>query len=170
MRTNLTLEDQRELLDRAIVAVLATYRADGAVLLSPVWHEFRDGGFNVWVFADTVKVRHVRRDPRASIVVAESEEPYRGVEVRTRASLVSEGATRTAHRIAGRYLGPEAGAAYVGPESDQNVIIRLEPGDVRGGFRRGRRREPDLKPNVPSAQRPSAKWPWWLRTTSSVRA
>src|SRR5581483_6970657 len=29
------------------VAVLATYRRDGTVLLSPVWHTWRDGGFDV---------------------------------------------------------------------------------------------------------------------------
>jgi hypothetical protein len=51
MRTNLTVEDLGDLLDRPPIAVLATLRTDGTVLLSPVYHEWRDGGFNIWVRA-----------------------------------------------------------------------------------------------------------------------
>ncbi len=130
MRRNLDIEDLDGFLEEPLVAVLATHRADGTVLLSPVWHEWRDGGFNVWAGAEDVKTRHVRRDPRASIVVAESVPPLRGVEVRCAAGIVEDGAHGTAVRIASRYIGPEKGAAYVGPAGD-HVIIRLEPGDLR---------------------------------------
>ena len=41
MRTNLTVEDLGDLLDRPLIAVLATLRTDGTVLLSPVYHEWR---------------------------------------------------------------------------------------------------------------------------------
>jgi PPOX class probable F420-dependent enzyme len=130
VRRNLRVEDLDGFLDEPLVAVLATLREDGTVLLSPVWHEWRDGGLHVWAGADDVKTRHVRRDPRASIVVAESEPPLRGVEVRCLARIVEEGARETAMRIASRYIGPEKGAAYVGSEGG-HVIIRLEPGDLR---------------------------------------
>jgi PPOX class probable F420-dependent enzyme len=131
MRTGLRIEDLGGFLDEPIVAVLATYRKDGSVLLSPVWHEWRDGGFQIWTGANDVKTRHLRRDPRASVLVAESEIPLRGVEVRGQPVIVSEGAVETAERIAGRYLGPEAGAEYVRTVGGDDVIIRLEPGDVR---------------------------------------
>ncbi|HYB47740.1 MAG TPA: hypothetical protein VED20_10335 [Streptosporangiaceae bacterium] len=49
MRTNLTVGGLGDLLEEPLVAVLATLRGDGTVLLSPVWHEWRDGGFNVWI-------------------------------------------------------------------------------------------------------------------------
>jgi PPOX class probable F420-dependent enzyme len=131
MRTNLSIEDLHGFLDEPLVAVLATLRKDGSVLLSPVWHEWRDGGFNVWVGADDVKARHLRRDPRASILVAESENPLRGVEVRGVARIIEEDADGTAVRIANRYLGPEKGAAYVRSASGHEVTVRLEPGDLR---------------------------------------
>ena len=73
MRTNLTVEDLGDLLDRPLIAVLATLRTDGTVLLSPVYHEWRDGGFNIWVEQQNVKARHLRRDPRVTILVAESD-------------------------------------------------------------------------------------------------
>jgi len=110
--------------------VLATYRRDGTALLSPVWHEWRDGGFNVVTNSGGVKARHLRRDPRAGVVVCEPSPPYRGVEVRCRAQLVTTGVGTVAERIASRYLGPEAGPAYVAGGSD-DLLVRLEPGTLR---------------------------------------
>jgi PPOX class probable F420-dependent enzyme len=131
VRTNLRVEDLDGFLDEPLVAVLATLRSDGSVLLSPVWHEWRDGGFNVWVGADDVKARHLRRDPRASILVAESQPPLRGIEVRGSARIVEEDAVETAVRIASRYIGPERGAAYVRSSTGRHVTVRLEPGVLR---------------------------------------
>jgi len=131
MRTDLTPEDLGGFLDEPRVAILATLRRDGTVLLSPVWHEWRDGGFNMWVVAEDVKVRHLRRDPRATIVVAESEPPLRGVEVRGAARFIHEGVPETAGRIAARYIGEERGTAYVASLPGQHVIVRLDPGDIR---------------------------------------
>lgn len=130
MRTNLTVDALAGFLEEPHVAVLATLRDDGSVLLSPVWHEWRDDGFNVWTGADDVKVRHLRRDPRASILVAESQQPLRGIEVRGVVRIIEDGAVETAVRIASKYIGPEKGAAYVGSGAD-DVIVRLEPGDLR---------------------------------------
>lgn len=131
MRTNLTVEDLHGFLDEPHVAVLATVRRDGSVLLSPVWHEWKEGGFNLWVGVDDVKVRHLRRDPRATVVVAESEPPLRGVEVRGEARFVEEAVFETAVGIAARYLGQERGRAYVETIGGDDVIVRVEPGDLR---------------------------------------
>jgi PPOX class probable F420-dependent enzyme len=130
MRKNLPAEDLGDLLERPLVAVLATYRRNGDVLLSPVWHEWRAGGFDVVTGDGGIKVRHLRRDSRASIVVYEQEFPYRGIEVRGEASLLTDGAKDAARRIASRYLGAEAGAAYAEQTTD-DTIIRLEPGRLR---------------------------------------
>ena len=131
MRTNLTLDDIGGLLDEPLVAVLATLRPDGSVQLSPVWHEWRDGGFNLWLPADDVKSRHLRRDPRATIVVAESVDPLRGVELRTEARLLDAGDLSVPVRIATRYVGPEKGFEYVHEAGYDSVIGRLEPGHLR---------------------------------------
>lgn len=131
MRTGLTIDDLDGFLDEPLIAVLATVRPDGSVLLSPVWHEWRDGGFNVWTGANDVKSRHLRREPRASILVAESSHPLRGAEVRGTARIVSDDASETAIRIAGRYLGQANGEAYVRKVGGKDVTIRLEPGELR---------------------------------------
>ena len=128
MRKNLTPDDLGDLLEQPLVAVLATYRLDGGVLLSPVWHRWRDGGFDVATGRDDVKVRHLRRDPRASIVVYEHVPPYRGIEVRGEARL--EPAGDAVRQIAIRYLGERDGTAYADSAGD-DTLIRLEPGRLR---------------------------------------
>jgi PPOX class probable F420-dependent enzyme len=129
VRKHLQPTDLGDLLEQPLVAVLATYRADGAgVLLSPVWHRWRDGGFDVVTGSSDVKIRHLRRDPRASILVYEHVPPYRGIEVRCEARL--EPAGDSVREIAARYLGEEEGAAYA-ERSGDDVLIRLEPGRLR---------------------------------------
>lgn len=127
----MAISDLGDLVELPLVATLATYRRDGTVLLSPVWHEYRDGGFNVCTPSVEVKARHLRRDPRAVLLVAESQPPYRGVELTTRATFTQEGVREALIRLATRYLGGEAqGRAYVETATD-DLIVRLVPGEVR---------------------------------------
>ena len=129
MRKRLAPEDLGDLLEQPLVAVLATHRADGGVLLSPVWHQWRDGGFDVVSRGDDVKIGHLRRDPRANIVVYEHVPPYRGIEVRGDARLEAAHAD-TVRRIAVRYLGDDKGDAYT-EDGEDDTLIRLEPGRLR---------------------------------------
>jgi PPOX class probable F420-dependent enzyme len=130
VRKGLTPDDLGDLLELAHVAVLATYRRDGTVLLSPVWHEWLDNGFNVVTASRDVKAGHLRRDPRASIVVCEDDLPNRGLELRTSARLSMLEDKSIVRRIASRYLGDEAGEQYAETAGD-DLLIRLEPGELR---------------------------------------
>jgi hypothetical protein len=113
VRKGLKPDDLGDLLELPLLAVLATYRRDGTVLLSPVWHEWRDNGFNVVTGPREVKAGHLRRDPRASIVVC--EDGGRPIDPRPDAT---------------RYLGPEGGERYAETAGD-DLLIRLEPGELR---------------------------------------
>ena len=130
MRKGLTPDDLGDLLELRHLGVLATYRRDGTVLLSPVWHEWRDNGFNVVTGPRDVKAGHLRRDSRASIVVCEDGPPYRGMELRAGARLSLPDDRSILRRIATRYLGPEAGERYAETAGD-DLLIRLEPGELR---------------------------------------
>jgi len=132
MRKGLTPDDLGDLLELRHLGVLATYRRDGTVLLSPVWHEWRDNGFNVVTGSRGVKAGHLRRDPRASIVVCEDGPPYRGLELRASAGLSTLEDRSIVRRIATRYLGPEAGEQYAETTGGDDLLIRLEPGELRG--------------------------------------
>jgi PPOX class probable F420-dependent enzyme len=130
VRKGLTPDELGDLLELPLVAVLATYRRDSTVLLSPVWHEWHDNGFNVVTGRGNVKAGHLRRDPRASIVVYDDGPPYRGLELRARANLSIPDDRSIVRRIAERYLGPEAGEQYAESAGD-DLLIRLEPGELR---------------------------------------
>jgi PPOX class probable F420-dependent enzyme len=126
-------EELRDLLEQPFVAVLATYRKDGSVLLSPVWHQWRDGGFDVVVGPNDIKLTHLRRDPRASVVVFEHDPPYRGLEARGEVRLDPDGALEAIRSMAVRYLGSEDGHAYADSLRDSGgVLVRLEPTETRG--------------------------------------
>jgi PPOX class probable F420-dependent enzyme len=130
VRRNLAVEELGDLLVQPLLAVLATYRRDGSVLLSPVWHEWRDGGFNIVSGAKGIKAKHLRRDPRAAVVVCEHLPPYRGLELHATPTLVTDGVAEVGKRIATRYLGASEGAKYA-EEAGDDLLIRLEPGTLR---------------------------------------
>ena len=122
-----------DLLEQPLVAVLATYRKDGSVLLSPVWQQWRDGGFDVVVGPNDIKLTHLRRDPRASVVVFEHDPPYRGLEARGQVHLDPDGAEEAIRSMAVRYLGSDDGHAYADSLGDSgSVLVRLEPTETRG--------------------------------------
>jgi PPOX class probable F420-dependent enzyme len=131
MRTGLAVSDLGDFLEEPRVAILATLRADGSVQLSPVWHEWRDGGFNVWIGIDDVKGRHLRRDPRATIVVAGSEPPLRGIEVRGTVSLIEQDVLEAGTRIASRYVGRIEGERFARSLDGESLVARLVPGELR---------------------------------------
>ena len=104
---------------------------DGSVLLSPVWHQWRDGGFDVVVYAGDIKLKHLRRDPRVSVLVYGNDPPYAGLEARGEARLDPDGAAEAIASMAVRYLGPEDGPAYAATVTNA-VLVRLEPTQLRG--------------------------------------
>jgi PPOX class probable F420-dependent enzyme len=133
MRRGLNVDDLGDLLQQPILAVLAMHRTDGTILLTPLWHEWRDGGFNFWVSPDAPgKVRLIERDPRVTAVVAEDADPNRALEVRGRAT-VSHGPEfrELIRRTARRYVGNDGADAFAASMPAEGYVIRLEPGELR---------------------------------------
>jgi PPOX class probable F420-dependent enzyme len=133
VRTGLAVGDLGDFAQQPLVATLATHRRDGSILLSPVWFEWQDG-FVFITGADDVKIRHMRRDPRASMSVAENEPPYRGIEVSGTPELMVAAAEAplTLERIAARYLGKDRGQRYAADSKPEELaVVRLAPGRLR---------------------------------------
>lgn len=128
MPTGLTLADIGDLLEQPIVAVLATYRRDGTVLLSPVWFEHREGLYQIWCGGPTEgKIRHLLNDPRASLVIAEQTRPWRGVEVAGHAAVSGDDFRGVLLRTAERYEGPDAVTRFDTAYPEDGVVIRITP-------------------------------------------
>ncbi len=130
MRKDIPLDELADFITLPIASVLATYRRDGGVLLSPVWHRWRDGGFDVTCFPGDIKVKHLKNDPRASLLIHDQVPPYRGVEIRANAVL-SEIDAREFDDLAVHYLGEEGGKAYTAELTGSLILVRLDPDTVR---------------------------------------
>ena len=132
MRTDLQPEDLGDFIDQPKCAILATHFPNGTVLLSPVWQEWQDGGFTIFIPADDAKSKHIKRNPQVSVVVAEDLPPYRGIEVRGQARIVAWDLLPIMHRIATRYMGADKAAGFV--EAYHGIpmeCLRIEPGKLR---------------------------------------
>jgi PPOX class probable F420-dependent enzyme len=112
-------------LDAPLPAVLATYRKDGTVLMTPVWFRRNGVAYEVVVAEGDAKLRNLRRDPQCVLLVFEAIAPFRGIEVRGDAELVEGDVGAARADIAGRYLGPEAGLQFAVERTTPGVLVRL---------------------------------------------
>ena len=133
MRKNLSVEDLGDLVERPILAILATHRKDGTILLSPVWHEWGNGEFLLTTWANDIKSRNIKSDPRVTVLVAENDPPYRSFEVSGEATIEAmDNHMPMLRRLAARYIGEKAGPAYAEKFRDEQIeLIRLAPGVIR---------------------------------------
>ena len=130
MRKNLTVEDLGDLFEKPILAMLATRRKDGRILISPVWHEWVDGGFLMTTWANDIKSKNIKADPRITVMVAEQEPPYRSIELSGEATIEAlDDHMPIMSRLALRYVGDEGYAEKF--REDKIELIRLKPGIVR---------------------------------------
>lgn len=126
------LSELGDLLDRPLNAVLGLHRQDGSILLTPVWHLFKDGAFYLQVPGRDRKITMFKRDPRCSILVAESEHPYRAIEVRGEGRLSTDRYPELGTEIVRRYVeAHDPGAEISDYLLEGGVIVRIEPTTTR---------------------------------------
>ncbi|GAA2352531.1 pyridoxamine 5'-phosphate oxidase family protein [Saccharopolyspora halophila] len=102
----------------------------------PVWFEATaDGEIQIFTGPDTVKIRRLRRDARASIVVATPASEREGwISVAGRTTVETDGAHDLAARLAARYWDlddPTRAAELAAILEDDWVRIVLHPETVR---------------------------------------
>ena len=119
------LDEVKSLLEAPSAAVLATYRRDGSVKLSPVWFRHEGDYFEVVIASDDVKLKHIRRDPRVTLLVFESTPPFRGVQVSEEAVVTSEGLDEVRRSITSRYLDDESSKAFTEGRQGNGAVIRI---------------------------------------------
>ena len=132
MRRNLRPNELGDLFDRPLNAVLGLHRQSGSILLTPVWHLFRDGSFYVQVPGGDRKIAMLRRDPRCSILVAENEHPYRAIEVSGVAQLSTADYPDLGPAIVRRYVETyDPGGKVSDYLLEGGVIVRIDPTAMR---------------------------------------
>jgi hypothetical protein len=111
---------------------MTLYDADGEAVVSPVWFRVNEGAFEVVMAIGDRKLAHLERDPRCVLLVFEMVPPFRGVQVRGRATLTQDHRAEARLAIASRYLGPERGRTYADPERrPPGVVVSLPAAAAR---------------------------------------
>ncbi|ALE76106.1 pyridoxamine 5'-phosphate oxidase [Pseudonocardia sp. EC080610-09] len=134
--STLTAEDI-EFLGRPLHGFLTLAEGPQPPQARPVWFEATTGGaVQLFTEPDALKVRRLRRDPRAALVVAAPvEERERWVSVSGRATVETDGAHELAARLAARYwdLDDPVRAADLAAILAQDGLLRvvLRPESVR---------------------------------------
>jgi PPOX class probable F420-dependent enzyme len=117
-------EATRRLLDDKNFATVATLNPDGGPQTSVVWI-LREG--DTVVFSATAarqKARNLARDPRISMTVFETANPYHSVEIRGTAELTEDPDKSLPRAVSHKYLSQDPQ-----PEPDEvtRLIIRVIP-------------------------------------------
>ena len=111
-------------------AHVATIAADGTPHVSPVWVDVEDGRPVLNTALGRLKERHLRRDPRITIAVQDSADPYVYVEIRGTAELSVVGAEEHIDALAKKYLGLDE---YPDKSPDETrVKVYVTPRKVTG--------------------------------------
>jgi PPOX class probable F420-dependent enzyme len=126
----MTFDDEtRALLDGRNFATVATLNADGGPHTSAVWIT-RDGDTVLFsVTAARRKARNLARDPRISITVFDTANPYRAMDIAGTAELVADPGKALPRRLSQKYLGEDPPAE---PDTVHRLIVRVTPRKVTG--------------------------------------
>jgi PPOX class probable F420-dependent enzyme len=127
-RTATLTENQRAFLEEPFYGSATTLRADGSPHSTVVWVDVDDEGVSFNTAEGRAKVRHLQRDPRLSLIVIDSSDPYRWLAVSGRAELKTEGAEEQIHKLAKKYLGKDE-YPWLGP-GEQRISVRIHPEHV----------------------------------------
>ena len=129
-------QEYRDLFETRSFAFVATLLPDGAPHVTPTWVDFDGESVLVNTVLDNRKDRNVRRDPRVTLAVADTENPYRYLSIRGEViERREEGARDHLNELAERYTGR---AEYPGPSGDRVVHV-IRPDAVSGQSPPGRR-------------------------------
>ncbi|MET8954460.1 PPOX class F420-dependent oxidoreductase [Streptomyces sp. NPDC004393] len=95
-----------ELLRRANPSVIATLRSDGAPVSTPTWYLWDDGRVLVNMDEGRVRLRHLRRDPRATLTVLDASDWYTHVTLVGRVTeMYDDEGLADIDRVSQHYIG-----------------------------------------------------------------
>ncbi|MGY6657761.1 PPOX class F420-dependent oxidoreductase [Amycolatopsis sp. TRM77291] len=125
-------EPVRELVDGKNFATVATLDADGGPQTSVIWVGLDEGDLVFSATEDRLKVRNLRRDPRASVSITDAENPYRHTQLRGTVTITPDPGKTLPKTLSHKYLGQDPP-----PEGDdvERVIVRLRVERIAGNVR-----------------------------------
>jgi PPOX class probable F420-dependent enzyme len=109
----------KELLDQASFVVVGTSNTDGSPQTSVLWATYEGNQLLLSTILGRKKETNWLRDPRASVLILDKDDPYSFVEVRGEVSMTTEGGPELIERLSQLYVG----TSYTGDEGTDNVRV-----------------------------------------------
>src|SRR4029077_1097495 len=126
-----TLDDKaQKFLEQPFVGTVTTLRDDGSPHSTIVWVDTNTGEVSFNTATGRAKERHLRKDPRVSLLVVDPEDTYRWVALSGNAELTTEGADAQIDKLAKKYLDQDE-YPWRKPE-EQRIKVRIKPEHVEG--------------------------------------
>jgi PPOX class probable F420-dependent enzyme len=104
---NLQDPDIRELLEQPNYAVVSTLNQDQSIHSTVVWVDTEDGKVAINSAIGRKWPANLQRDPRVSVLVEESGNPYNFVEIRGEAQATTDGADEHINRLSKKFIGQD---------------------------------------------------------------
>lgn len=117
--TDKLTDKAKALLERPVLATVATLAGDGSPQVTPVWIDLDGDDVLFNTAEERAKARNLSRDPRVGVSVVDPDDPYNVVMVRgTVTDVTTTGADEHIDRLAKKYL-------------DVDTYPMRQPGQVR---------------------------------------
>ncbi len=126
--TALTDPQVQALLSAPNHGVLSTQNGDGSILSTVVWVGYEDGTLFVNSAIGRRWPANLERDPHATLVVMDPQNPYTFVEVRGTVTASTEHGTDDINTLSHKYIGRDYPWLQPG---EQRVTFAFEPTRVR---------------------------------------
>jgi PPOX class probable F420-dependent enzyme len=121
-----TLDDKaRKFLEQPYVGTVTTLRKDGSPHSTIVWVDTDTDEVSFNTATGRAKEKHLRNDPRVSVLVVDPENTYKWVAVSGTAEITTEGADEQIDKLAKKYLGKDE-YPFRRPD-EQRVTARITP-------------------------------------------
>lgn len=131
-RTETLTNKQRAFLEQPFYGAVTTLRRDGSPHTTVVWVDVDEEGATFNTAVGRAKERHLRRDPRLSLIVIDSNDPYKWIAVSGHAELRTEGADEQIDKLAKKYLGKDEYPYRTQDEQRVSVRIRADHVETYG--------------------------------------
>ena len=118
-------QQAKQLLDDANFVVVATSNTDGSPQTSVLWATYDGDDLLLSTIQGRKKETNWLKDPRASVLILDSKDPYHYVEVRGSVSMSTDGGPELIERLSQAYTGQ----TYTGDEGTDHVrvVVRISP-------------------------------------------
>lgn len=117
-------ESHQDLLERPIVVALATILPNGQPQVNSVWCTWEAGYLLMFTIHGSQKEKNMRRQPFATMLAVDPQNPFRYLEVRgVVEDMTEEGAEELADKLTQKYLNVPCYFGYVAPAEQKEKTI-----------------------------------------------